>query len=276
MEKFFKFLLLFLLIFWKLLKDFFEKGYTYHAGVVAFSAFLTLNAGVVFLGTILKYIPDKEKIIHKLYEVFPNISQDVVNLLTRSIENLSVKTQILTLLLVVVFIGNFLRTLEVAFSYIAGKKPRSIPWVNYLLPFLFGFLTVFYGFVDVISEMVLHAVERFGFIYPIAVKVFLYLKLVIDYLIFPLGLSIIYFFLSPIRVGFRIAFATSLVLSVFLNPLKVFFGWYSTHFLLKNLVLTPFAGILVFLIWIYTVSIFILLGYRAIVFLHGGDKRKKG
>jgi uncharacterized BrkB/YihY/UPF0761 family membrane protein len=264
-----------LLIFWKLLKDFFQRGYTYHAGAVAFSAFLTLNAAVVFLGTILKYIPNKEKLIHKIYEIFPNISQDVVNLLIQSVENLSVKTQILTFLLVIFFIGNFLRTLELSFAFIANSKPRPLPVINYLLPFIFSFLAIFYGYLDMFLAAILHIFEKLGFIYPLAVKLFLYLKLFVDYLIYPFGLAIVYKLLSPVKVNFRFSFATSMVLSIFLNPLKALFGWYVSNFLIKNLVLTPFAGILVFLIWIYSVSVFILLGYRSILFLQGFGKREK-
>ena len=269
-----KLLLLIFYFFWKFLEDFFEKGYTYHASAVAFSAFLTLNAAVVFFGTVLKYIPDKEKIVEKIYQIFPNVSQDVVNLLIQSVENLSVQVQILTLVLVVFFMGNFLRTLEIAFAYIAKVKPRKIPWVNYLLPFLFGFLMVFYGFLDVILNILSKVFSHFGFIYPIVLKVIFTLKVVTDYLILPLALLSLYVFISPVKLNFRIVLAISLLLTLLLNPLKSIFTWYISHFLLKNLVLTPFAGILIFLIWIYTISVFILFGFRTIVFLQSGSWKK--
>jgi len=107
------------------------------------------------------------------------------------------------------------------------------------------------------------------------VKLFLKLKLLIDYLIFPLGILVFYLLISPVRVTLRVTFAISFILTLLLNPLKGIFTWYSTHFLLKNLVLTPFAGILVFLIWIYTVSLFILLGYRMILLVQSGNKKGK-
>jgi len=215
----------------------------------------------------LKYIPSKEAVIRKLYEVFPNISQQVVNTIIQSVENLSARVQILTLLLVVFFLGNFLRNLEVAFAHIAGAKPRTIPWVNYILPFIFGLLILFYGFTDVVIGVVLHLLEKFKFVYPFAVSFFLTVKVLLDYLAFPLGLFIIYWLLSPVKVKKRVTLLVSFVLAFSLNPLKFFFTWYATHFLLKNLILTPLAGILVFLIWIYTVSIFILVGYRSVLFL---------
>lgn len=254
-------------VFWKIISDIFEKGYGYHAAALSYSAFLTLNAAVVFLGTILKYIPSKDLIIKKLYEVFPNVSQNVVDLIIKSVENLSVQTQIFTLLLVIFFIGNFLRTLEVAFSHIADAKPRPIPWINYILPFIFGFLMLIYGFIDVIFSTALHLLEKISFVYPLAVKFFLTFKVVLDYLAFPLGLFIIYWLLSPVKVKKRITLLVSFAIALFLSPLKGIFTWYTTHFLVKNIILTPFAGVLVFLIWIYTVSVFILLGYRFILFL---------
>ena len=253
-------------VLWRVLSDFFEKGYGYHAAALSYSAFMTLNAAVVFIGTILKYIPSKELIIKKLYEVFPNVSQEVVDLIVKSVENLSVQTQILTLLLVVFFIGNFLRTLEVAFSHIADTKPRPIPWVNYILPFLFGFLMLFYGFLDVIFGTILHLLENLSFVYPLAVKFFLTFKGILDYLAFPIGLFIIYWLLSPVGIRKRITLIVSFAVALLLSPLKGIFTWYATHFLVKNIILTPFAGVLILLIWIYTVSIFILLGYRAILF----------
>lgn len=252
---------------WGIVSDFFEKGYGYHAAAVSFSAFLTLNASVIFLGTVLKYIPSKEWILKKLYEVFPNVSQNVVHLIFNSVENLSVRVQILTFLLVVFFIGNFLRNLEVAFSHIAGVKPRQIPWVNYILPFVFGFLMLFYGFTDMAIGVVLHLLENVKFVYPLAVKVFFTFKVALDYLAFPIGLFIVYWLLSPVRIKKRITLLVSFFVALSLNPLKSLFTWYATHFLLKNIILTPLAGILVFLIWVYTVSVFILMGYRFIVFL---------
>ena len=252
---------------WKVLTDFFEKGYGYHAAAVSFSAFLTLNASVVFLGTILKYIPSKELIIKKIYEIFPNVSQKLVHLIFNSVENLSVKVQILTFLLVIFFIGNFLRNLEVAFSHIAEAKPRPIPWVNYILPFIFGFLMLFYGFTDMGIGIILQKLEQSEFFYRVMVKFFFAFKLTLDYLAFPIGLFIIYWLLSPVKLKKRITLAVSFAITLLLNPLKALFTWYATHFLLKNIVLTPLAGILVFLIWIYTVSTFILFGYRLIVFL---------
>ncbi len=259
---------------WGILKDFFQRGYTYHASAVAFSAFLTLNTAVVFLGTILKYVPNKSALESKIYEIFPNISREIVDTVVKSVENLTVETQILTLFLVVFFIGNFLRTLEIAFAHIAETKPRTIPWINYLFPIIFGFLILFYGFTDVIFGIFLKVFGHFSLIYPIVVKIFLKLKLLVDYLVFPLGLSVVYFLISPVRVTLRITFAVSFILTLLLNPLKGVFTWYSTHFLLKNLVLTPFAGILIFLIWIYTVSVFILLGYRTILLVQSGKKGK--
>jgi len=260
---------------WGILKDFFQGGYTYHASAVAFSSFLTLNAFVVFLGTILKYVPNKSALESKIYEIFPNISREIVDTVIKSVENLSVETQIVTLLLVIFFIGNFLRTMEIAFAHIAETKPRTIPWINYLFPIIFGFLLLFYGFIDVFFGIFLKVLGNFSLMYPFVVKLFLKLKLLIDYLIFPLGILVFYLLISPVRVTLRVTFAISFILTLLLNPLKGIFTWYSTHFLLKNLVLTPFAGILVFLIWIYTVSLFILLGYRMILLVQSGNKKGK-
>lgn len=254
-------------IVWNIVGDIFEKGYGYHAAALSYSAFLTLNAVVIFLGTILKYIPSKDLIIKKIYEIFPNASQNIVQLIIHSVENLSIKTQIVTLLLVIFFIGNFLRTLEVAFSYIAKTKPRTIPWINYILPFIFGFLMLIYGFTDIVFSTILHLLEKFSYVYPFAVKVFLTFKTALDYLAFPVGLFIIYWLLSPVKVKKRVALLISFLVALMLSPLKGIFTWYVTHFLVKNIILTPFAGVLVFLIWIYTVSICILLGYRLILFL---------
>ena len=254
---------------WAIVKDFFSRGYSYHASAVAFSAFLTLNASVVFLGTILKYIPNRELLERKIFEIFPNISRDVVNTIMSSLERLSVETQIVTLLLVIFFIGNFLRTLEIAFAYVAQTKPRTIPWINYLFPILFGFLILFYGFCDILLGIALKFLGKLGIAHTLAVKLLLSLKLLVDYLIFPIGLWVVYLLISPVRLGVRVTFWVSFVLSLLINPLKEVFGWYATHFLLKNLVLTPFAGILVFLIWIYTLSLLLLLGYRVILFFVG-------
>ena len=249
------------------LSDFFSKSYTYHASAITFSAFLVSNTAVIFLGTILKYIPQKERIISKIYELFPNISENIVNYLVQSVENLTIKVQLITLLLVVFFIGNFLRTIELAFAFVGETEPRKLPIVNYILPFLFGGLLVFYGSFDVILGLIPKVLSKFHIFHPLVLKVIHTVKVIVNYLAFPLGLSVIYYFLSPKKVKFRIALALSLALTLMLNPLKDLFTWYTTHFLIKNLVITPFAGVLIFLVWLYVMALFLLFGYRAILFL---------
>jgi len=250
-----------------LVADFFSKSYTYHASAITFSAFLVSNTAVIFLGTILKYIPQRGDIISKIYELFPNISENIVKYFINSVENLTLKVQLITLFLVIFFIGNFLRTIELAFSFIAEVKPRKIPLINYFLPFLFGFLLVFYGSLDVILGVIPKILEKFHIYHPLVLNVIQTIKVVINYLAFPLGLTVVYYFLSPIRVKFRTSLAVSLLLTLMLNPLKDLFTWYTTHFLVKNLVITPFAGVLIFLVWLYVMTLFLLFGYRLILFL---------
>ncbi len=262
-----------LLWLWYLIEDFLERSYGYHAAALSFSFFLTLNSAVVFLGTILKYIPEKGAIINKIYQLFPNLSKEVLDAIVLSVENLSVQVQLLTLLLVIYFLGNFLRTLELAFAYVAGAKPRPLPVINYLLPLVFGLLMLLYGSLDIVIAVALKLLAHVKFVYPVAVKFFLTLKGVLDYLMFPLGLFIIYWSLSPVRVKKRLALFVAFLVGFLLSPLKELFSWYATHFLLKNLILTPLAGILIFLLWVYAVFYSLLIGYRFLlalqVFLYG-------
>ncbi len=252
---------------YKVVADFFSKSYSYHASAITFSGFLVSNTAVIFLGTILKYIPQKQIIISKIYELFPNISENIVKYFVTSVENLTLKVQLITLFLIIFFIGNFLRNIELAFAFIAETKPRKIPLINYFLPFIFGVLLVFYGSIDVILGLIPKILEKFHIYHSFVLKVIATFKMVINYLAFPLGLTVIYYFLSPTKVKFRTSLAVSLGLALLLNPLKSLFTWYTTHYLIKNLVITPFAGILVFLVWFYIMAIFLLLGYRFILFL---------
>jgi YihY family inner membrane protein len=264
MLRFFK---LFIIGIYTIIEDFLSRQYTYHASTIAFSSFLVLNTAVIFLGTILKYIPHKEIIIKKIYEIFPNNAEPVVDLLIQSLEKLTIQTQILTFILVSIFIGNFLRTIELAFAYISNSKPRKIPIINYILPFIFAFLMVFYGFIDVIVGFLPSILIKLHLAHPFILKILSTIKVIINYLAFPLGLMFIYYFISPIRLSFRITLAVSLILTLLLNPLKTGFTWYTSHFLVKNLVITPFAGILIFIIWLYIMALAMLIGYRLILFL---------
>jgi len=263
-----KFIRLGFKVFYGLLSDIFSKNYTYHASAITFSAFLVSNTAVIFLGTVLKYIPKKEQIIQKIYELFPQISENIVQYFVQSVENLTVKVQLITLILVIFFIGNFLRTVEVAFAFVGGTNPRKLPIVNYILPFVFGFLLVFYGSLDVILNFIPKLLAKLHIYHPLVVKITELIKVATNYFAFPLGVAVIYYFLSPKRVRFRITLGVSLILTLLLNPLKGLFSWYATHFLVKNLVITPFAGILIFLVWLYVMALFLLFGYRLILLLH--------
>ncbi len=261
-------LIIFYRLIYGLLVDFFSKNYAYHASAITFSGFLVLNTAVIFLGTVLKYIPHKEEIIEKIYRLFPDISDSVVDYIIQSVENLTVQVQILTLLLVVFFIGNFLRTVEFAFAYISGGTPRKIPLVNYFLPFIFGFLMVLYGVLGLVLEVIPKLLAEFHLYHPLVDKVIGAVKFLVNYLALPLGLLVIYTSLSPVRLKPRIVLAVSLLLMLVLNPLKGLFTWYTTTFLVKNIVITPFAGILIFLVWLYVMVLTLLVGYRFILFLH--------
>ncbi len=263
----FKTLRFFFLSLYAVVKDFFARQYTYHASTIAFSSFLVLNAAVIFLGTVIKYIPHKEAVLSRIYEIFPHSAETVVDLLIRSIEALSVKVQIFTVLLIFLFIGNFLRTVEMAFAYVADIKPRPLPFVHYILPFFFALLMVFYGFADLVIEILPSLLVKLHLAHPFVLKVLSFVRLGLNYLAFPLGLFFLYFFISPVRLSARITLAVSLLMLLMLNPLKEAFTWYTSHFLVKNLVITPFAGILIFLIWLYIMAIAILVGYRFILLL---------
>jgi membrane protein len=256
-------------LFYAVINDFFGKKYTYHASAIAFSFFLVLNAIVIFLGTILKYVPNKRALIEKIYQIFPHASEQVVSELVALLEKLSFKVQLITLVLIVAFIGNFLRTLEIAFSYIADAPLRKIPWVHYVLPFLFAILLTLYGSVDIALKVAGQLLEKLHLMNRLTLEVLHAVKIGMDYLLFPVGLTSIYYFISPVRLNLRITLAVSLFVVLVVNPLKGLFTWYVTHFLTKNLVITPFAGILVFLVWLYLLSLIILIGYRIILLLQG-------
>ncbi|NPB05429.1 MAG: YihY/virulence factor BrkB family protein [Aquificae bacterium] len=257
-----------------LLADFFSKNYTYHASAITFSAFLVLNAVVVFLGTVLKYVPGKEEVVARIYELFPEASAKVVDFLVRSVENLTVQTQVLTLLLVVFFLGNFLRTVEYAFAFVSGGEPRKIPLVNYFLPFIFGLLLLLYGVVDFAIGLLPEVLKRFHLYHPLVEPVLETIRWAVNYLAFPLGLLVIYRTLSPVPLRPSTTLGVSLLLMLLLNPLKGLFTWYATNFLVKNLVITPFAGILMFLVWLYVLALALLLGYRLILLLDGLKERR--
>ena len=272
-----KTLLLPFMILYRIVNDFFSKRYTYHASALAFSSFLVLNTIVIFLGTILKYIPNKQILIEKIYQIFPHVSEQVVRELINLIEKFSLKIQLFTVVLIVIFIGNFLRTLEIAFAYVVNVEPRKLPWIHYVLPFFFAILLSLYGSLDIAIKVLSQILEKLHLSHSLTLEILNLVKLGVNYLLFPVGLMSIYYFISPIRLNFRITFAISLLIVVVINPLKELFTWYATHFLSKNLVITPFAGILVFLIWLYVMSIVILIGYRVIVLLQEWEwlNRKK-
>jgi len=250
---------------YRTVKDFMEKNYSYHASAITFSSILILNTLIIFLGTFLKYIPHKDRLIYKIYEIFPNISKQIVDLLVKTLENISTPTQIFTIALVIFFIANFLRTIEFAFSYIARVKPRPYPLVHFLLPFIFSILMLIYGLFDLGFDVFLSILTKYNLNKPVILTFLDYIKRFFDFFIMPLGLFVLYYFLSPVRLNIKITLAVSLFLFLILKPIKVLFTWYITTFLIKNLVITSLAGLLIFLLWLYILFLMLLVGYRAIL-----------
>ena len=244
-----------------------EKNYSYHASAITFSSLLILNTLIIFLGTFLKYIPHKEKLISKIYEIFPNISKEIVDLLVKTLENISTPTQLFTLILIIFFIANFLRTIEFSFSYIAKVKARPYPLIHFFIPFIFSILMVIYGLFDLGFDLILGIINRFNLNVPVILLFLDYVKKILDFFVMPVGLFVLYYFLSPVKLNLKITFAVSLMLFLFLKPIKVFFTWYITTFLIKNLVITSLASLLIFLLWLYILFLMLLVGYRVILFL---------
>jgi membrane protein len=244
-----------------------EKNYSYHASAITFSSLLILNTLIIFLGTFLKYIPHKEKLINKIYEIFPNISKQIVDLLVKTLENISAPTQIFTIVLVFFFIANFLRTIEISFSYIAKVKPRPYPIVHFFLPFIFSILMVIYGLFDLGFDLLLGILTKYNLNIPVVLTFLDYIKKFLDFFVMPLGLFVLYYFLSPVKLNVKITLIISLLLFLILKPIKVFFTWYITTFLVKNLVITSLASLLIFLLWLYILFLMLLIGYRAILLL---------
>jgi len=253
-------------------KEIFSADIPYHASAITFSAFLSSNTFVLFLGSFLKYLPHKEIFIQKIYNLFPSEVYPLVDILVKSIEHLNVKLQIFSFFLVLFFLGNFLKTLEKAFSHLAAHPTRNLHWKHYLIPFFFVFFMLLYSLLGMFIDVLIKFLQSYSFYLGIFIKgmvieILILIKILLELLFFPLSLWFIHLSLSPVRLNFLRSFIIAFVIALILSPLKILFSWYIENFLIKNLVLTSLAGIFTFLIWLYLIFFLLLLGYRLALIL---------
>ncbi|PMP91751.1 MAG: ribonuclease BN [Hydrogenobaculum sp.] len=241
--------------------DFFRLKILYHAGALSFSFIMAIVPLMLGAGFFLHmFLENKiDNYIYHLSAVFPDFANKIIKDISY-LEQKRLKAGIIGALVSLYFSTGFIKDLDYAIALMWDKKDAKRIEFMYFLYLMF-FVVIFTG----------------GSVYLFYISlVFKHLNLPLEFtknlsylLFFTIFFYSIYSIFIPIKNIRKIyVFAISIVESLALLLLKYVITVYISHLLIKSIVYASLWLIIAFLIWIDWLMASLLLGARALYYIH--------
>lgn len=256
--------------------DFFIKGImqnslTTRASSLAFRFFLALFPFIIFLVSIIPYIPVDNfhsELLNLLEQVLPGDSYDMAEATINDLVNKKHNTLLSFGFIFAFYLAsNGVNSMITAFnsSYHAVKKGSFIQ--SYLRSFLLliiltVLMIVAIGLV-IFSEIIIDYLVSHGFLNGGGVIFLLNIvKYIVILLLFFLGISSLYYFGNIKNDKFRFISAGSTLATLLSILLSSGFAYYVNHFASYNKVYGSIGTLIVIMLWLYFNSLVLLIGFE--------------
>lgn len=256
--------------------DFFIKGImqnslTTRASSLAFRFFLALFPFIIFLVSIIPYIPVDNfhsELLNLLEQVLPGDSYDMAEATINDLVNKKHNTLLSFGFIFAFYLAsNGVNSMITAFnsSYHAVKKGSFIQ--SYLRSFLLliiltVLMIVAIGLV-IFSEIIIDYLVSHGFLNGGGV---IFLLNIVKYIVIPLlfflGISSLYYFGNIKNDKFRFISAGSTLATLLSILLSSGFAYYVNHFASYNKVYGSIGTLIVIMLWLYFNSLVLLIGFE--------------
>lgn len=249
-----------------------RKGYvTTRAYALAFRFFLALFPLIIFLFTLIPFIPIENFQQELLFVLQSVIPESAFNLATETIDDIvnTPRGGLLSIgfVLAIYFASNGINAMIDAFnkSYHVLKKGNF--WKQrlnslillFVLTFLVMLAIALMTFGSDILEHLTHELDLVGTWFE---TLFTIVEIIIVVLLYFLGFSFIYYFGNVRSEKFRFISAGSTIATVLSLLLTYGFSYYVNHFGSYNRVYGSIGALIVILLWIYLNSLVLLIGYE--------------
>lgn len=252
-------------------KGVYDGAITARASSVAFNFFLALFPGIIFLFTLIPYVPI-DNFQDQLLEILENIlPHDAYKAARSTLEDI-IKHQrggLLSLgfILALVFSTSGINSMMDAFNecihVVETRSALKQRIISVFLTIIMTFILVFSTVVLIFSETVISYLLELGLLKD----VFMYYLLLIGRWIvvigmFLLGISIVYYFAPAKRKGKNIL-STGAIFATILSLLtSMGFAYFVNNFGKYNKLYGSIGTLIVILLWIYFISLTLLIGFE--------------
>jgi membrane protein len=244
---------------------------TARASSVAFNFFLALFPGIIFLFTLIPYVP-VDNFQNQLLEMLGNILPHNAYEATRSTLEDIIKHQrggLLSLgfVLALYFSTSGINSMMDAFNecihVVETRSAVKQRVISLFLTIIITILLVFSTILLIFSETVISYLLKLG----ILKDVFMYYLILIGRWVvvigmFLIGISILYFFAPAKRKGKRIITTGAVVATVLSLLTSMGFAYFVNNFGKYNKLYGSIGTLIVILLWIYFNSLILLIGFE--------------
>lgn len=248
-----------------------QTSLTMRASAMAFKFFLAVFPAIIFLFTLIAYIPIEDlhdDILSYLKNIMP---KDAYSVTVTTIEDL-LKNKHSGLLsfgfLVTIYLASdgihaMMEAFNHSFHAVENRTGFKQRLVSLLLVFILTFLLVVSAILIVFSEFLVDFLVNYGLLRDsITFTILVIGKWCIILVLFTASISIIYF-LGPVhKARFRIFSAGSTFATAFIILFSLGFAYYINNFGQYNKLYGSIGTLMVVMLWIYFNSLVLLLGFE--------------
>ena len=263
-------------------KGIYEGAVTTRAGSISFSFFMALFPGVIFLFTLIPYVPIEgfqQQIFDLLRDIMPPNSYELAE--STIVDIVSIKRSDLlwiTLITTLIFATNGTLSLISNFSITFHNIEFKGFWGQYLSAIV---LTIVLSFLLIISLALVSLGESFfdwlvtrGYLERFAADLLQIGRTIVLIFTILLSISLLYNY-GPIKgKHWRLISPGSLLATFFIVISSVAFGIYVTNFAQYNKLYGSIGTLLIIMLWIYINAIGLIIGFELNASIAGAKNKQ--
>ena len=263
-------------------KGIYEGAVTTRAGSISFSFFMALFPGVIFLFTLIPYVPIdgfQQEIFELLHDIMPPNSYDLAE--STIVDIVSIKRSDLlwiTLVTTLIFATNGTLSLISNFSITFHNIEFKNFWGQYLSAII---LTLVLSFLLLISLALLSLGETFfdwvvakGYLERFSADILQIARTLVLLFTVLLSISLLYNY-GPIKgKHWRLISPGSLLATFFIVLSSIAFGVYVTNFAQYNKLYGSIGTLLIIMLWIYINAIGLIIGFELNASIAGAKNKQ--
>lgn len=250
--------------FWQHLKS---EAIVLRSSATAYSFFLALFPGLIFLFTLIPYIPIQglhKEVLQMMHDYMPS---DVYSTVESTISDilLTKRGNLLSLVFIlsIYFSANGVNTLLVA----CNRTLNRVWWKKFLIALVLTFILVLMILlamsIQVGGEIIIsYFKDSFFFGGSWIIKFIWFFKLLTTLLLSISAISIIFFYASPKGERFKFFSPGAFIATILIVLVSYGFGYYVDNFANYNRLYGSLGAIIILLVWLYLSAISLITGYE--------------